>query len=227
MRNWKIVGFIATLVIGLSMPLYLARVHFLGKSSETITPEPLSGFVGSENCKSCHKREYDLWKGSHHDLAMAAASDETVLADFNDATFEQHGVVSRFYGKGDRYFVSTPGPGGEMGEFEITHTFGWYPLQQYLVPFPDGRYQCLPIAWDVDEKRWYHLYRDPPIAPDDWLYWTNAGQNWNGMCAECHSTNLKKNYDVDTDSYQTTWSDIDVGCEACHGPNFRTWPARR
>jgi Tfp pilus assembly protein PilF len=141
---------------------------------------------------------------------MAVASDETVLADFNDATFEHHGVVSRFYRKGDGYFVSTPGPGGEMGEFEITHTFGWYPLQQYLVPFPGGRYQCLPIAWDVDEKRWYHLYRDTPIAPDDWLYWTNAD-----------STNLTKNYDVDTDSYQTTWSDIDVGCEACHGPGSR------
>ena len=57
-----------------------------------------------------------------------------------------------------------------------------------------------------------------PIDPDDWLYWTNAAQNWNGMCAQCHSTNLEKNYDIETDSYNTTWSDIDVGCEACHGP---------
>jgi tetratricopeptide (TPR) repeat protein len=221
MRNWKIAGFIATLVIGLSMPLYLARVHFLGKPSATLMPERLAGFVGSEKCKSCHKREYDLWKGSHHDLAMDVASDETMLGDFNDATLEHHGVVSRFYRRDGRFYAHTPGPDGEMGDFELTHTFGWYPLQQYLVPFPGGRYQCLPIAWDVDKKRWYHLYPDTPINPDDWLYWTNAGQNWNGMCAECHSTNLKKNYDVDTDSYQTTWSDIDVGCEACHGPGSR------
>ncbi len=221
MRNWKIAGFIATLVIGLSMPLYLARVHFLGKPSATLMPERLAGFVGSEKCKSCHKREYDLWKGSHHDLAMDVASDETMLGDFNDATLEHHGVVSRFYRRDGRFYAHTPGPDGEMGDFELTHTFGWYPLQQYLVPFPGGRYQCLPIAWDVDKKRWYHLYPDTPINPDDWLYWTNAGQNWNGMCAECHSTNLKKNYDVDTDSYETTWSDIDVGCEACHGPGSR------
>jgi Tfp pilus assembly protein PilF len=152
---------------------------------------------------------------------MEVASGETVLGDFNDATFAHHGVVSRFYRKGDRFFVHTPGPGGEMGDFEVTHTFGWYPLQQYLVPFPGGRLQCLPIAWDVAEKRWYHLYPDPPTDPEDWLYWTKAGQNWNGMCAECHSTNLKKDYDVATDSYQTTWSDIDVGCEACHGPGSR------
>jgi tetratricopeptide (TPR) repeat protein len=108
-----------------------------------------------------------------------------------------------------------------MGDFEITYTFGWYPLQQYLVPFPGGRLQCLPIAWDVKAKKWYHLYPKAPIDPGDWLYWTNAGQNWNGMCAECHSTNLKKNYDIQNDAYQTTWSEIDVSCETCHGPASR------
>ncbi len=221
MKNWKIAGFLATLVIGLSMPLYLARVHFLGRPSATVEPAPPARFVGSEKCKSCHKREYDLWKDSDHDHAMEVASDKTVLGDFNNRTFEQNGVVSRFYRKKGRFYVHTQGPDGRMGDYEVTHTFGWYPLQQYLVPFPGGRYQCLPIAWDVDKKRWYHLYPDPPIDPKDWLYWTNAGQNWNGMCAECHSTNLKKNYDADTDSYQTTWSDIDVGCEACHGPGSR------
>ncbi len=221
MKNWKIAGIIATLVIGLSLPLYLARVHLLGRPSATLEPFPSATFVGSEECKACHKREYDLWKDSHHDRAMEVASEETVLGDFNDRTFEHHNVVSRFYRKGGKFYVHTPGPDAGMGDFEVTHTFGWYPLQQYLVPFPGGRLQCLPLAWDVDKKRWYHLYPDPPIDPKDWLYWTNAGQNWNGMCAECHSTNLKKNYDVDSDSYETTWSDIDVGCEACHGPGSR------
>ena len=75
-----------------------------------------------------------------------------------------------------------------------------------------------PSSWDVKAKKWYHLYPQAPIDPGDWLYWTNAGQNWNGMCAECHSTNLKKNYDLQNDAYQTTWSEIDVSSEACHGP---------
>ena len=149
---------------------------------------------------------------------MEVAGDDSVLGDFNDAEFTIHGVTSRFYRKDGGFFVYTQGPGGEMGEFEISHTFGWYPLQQYLVPFPGGRLQCLPIAWDVKGKKWYRVPPVENIAPDDWLYWTNNGQNWNGMCAECHSTNLKKNYDPDSDSYNTTWSDIDVGCEACHGP---------
>ena len=221
MRNWKITGILATLVIGLAMPLYLARVHFVGGLPATARPEPAARFVGSEQCKSCHKHEYDLWKGSHHDHAMHIASDETVLGDFNDAAFEHHGVVSRFTRREGRFLVHTQGPTGRMDEFEITHTFGWVPLQQYLVPFPGGRLQCLPLAWDVDRERWYHLYPDAPIDPEDWLYWTNAGQNWNGMCAQCHSTNLQKNYDSRTDTYQTTWSDINVGCEACHGPGSR------
>jgi hypothetical protein len=38
------------------------------------------------------------------------------------------------------------------------------------------------------------------------------------MCANCHSTNLRKNYTIDTDSYATDWDIINVSCESCHGP---------
>jgi tetratricopeptide (TPR) repeat protein len=177
--------------------------------------------VGGERCKSCHQPEYNLWKGSHHDHAMEAADEASVLGDFNDTVFQHHGISSRFYRREGKYFVHTRGPEGKMGDFEISHTFGWFPLQQYLVPFPGGRLQCLPIAWDSRDKRWFHLTPEDPPDPKDWLYWTNAAQNWNGMCAECHSTNLKKNYDIAGDRYHTTWTDIDVGCEACHGPGSR------
>ena len=214
MLYWKLTGIIATLVIILSIPLYLLRVKSINPRGES---EPHSTFVGSLKCMDCHKNEFDKWQGSHHDHAMHVADNLTVLGDFNNAVFENRGIRSRFYRKGGKFFVETPGPDGKMGEFEITHTFGWFPLQQYLVPFPGGRLQCLPIAWDERDKKWYHLYPDLS-DPKDWLYWTRAGQNWNGMCAECHSTNLKKNYDPATDTYNTTWSDINVGCEACHGP---------
>jgi hypothetical protein len=62
------------------------------------------------------------------------------------------------------------------------------------------------------------LYPDQDVPPGDWLHWTGAAQTWNGMCAECHSTNLRKGYDAEKDAYTTTWSEIDVSCEACHGP---------
>ncbi len=218
MKRWKITGLMATIGIILSIPLYLQKMTSVTSYSDGVHTALSATFTGSKKCMDCHKNEYDKWQDSHHDHAMDVANDKTVLGDFNDAEFEIHNVTSRFYRKDEKFLVHTRGPDGQMGEFEVTHTFGWYPLQQYLVPFPGGRLQCLPIAWDVTEKRWYHLNPDGPVDPKDWLYWTNAGQNWNGMCAECHSTNLKKKYDMKSDTYQTTWSDIDVGCEACHGP---------
>ncbi len=215
MTRWKITGLIATLVIILSIPAYILKENYFRRLP---APQHAPTFAGSRKCMDCHRAEYDKWQNSLHDRAMEVAADTTVLGDFNNAAVEFHGVTSRFYRKDSKFFVYTQGPDGKMGEFEITYTFGWYPLQQYLVPFPGGRLQCLPIAWNVIEKKWYHLYPKAPIDPDDWLYWTNAGQNWNGMCAECHSTNLKKSYDIQSDAYQTTWSEIDVSCEACHGP---------
>jgi predicted CXXCH cytochrome family protein len=221
MRNWKITGFIATIVIILAIPIYYLKVEYGRTLQHETVKEPPATFVGSKKCIDCHKKAYDKWQNSLHDHAMDVADETTVLGDFDNAVFEIHGTTSRFYRKDGKFFVYTQGPNSKMAEFEVTHTFGWYPLQQYLVPFPNGRLQCLPIAWDVREKKWYHLYPKEPLDPKDWLYWVNAGQNWNGMCAECHSTNLKKNYDLNTDAYKTTWSDIDVGCEACHGPGSR------
>jgi len=217
--TWETIGLIAALVIIVSLPLYyFSEVKRTGQQE---APAAEATFVGSTECRDCHQLEYDNWTGSHHDLAMDIASESMVLGDFNDAEFTIHGITSRFYRKDERFFVYTNGPGGEMGEFEITHTFGWYPLQQYLIPFPGGRLQTLPIAWDSRQNQWYRVPPEDVTDPNDWLYWTNAAQNWNGMCAQCHSTNLKKNYDPETDSYNTTFSDIDVGCEACHGAGSR------
>lgn len=218
LNAWRITGLIATLAIILSIPLYTFTERRRAAFPERLAPQATAAFVGSQVCRDCHKQQYDKWKGSHHERAMDLATDQTVLGDFGDAVFEHLGVTSRFFRREGKFYVHTSGPQGEMGDFEITHTFGWFPLQQYLVPFPGGRLQCLPLAWDIRNKRWFHLYPDRTIDPRDWLYWTNNAQNWNGMCAECHSTDLRKNYDPQADTYQTTWSEISVGCEACHGP---------
>ena len=216
-RVWEWVGILAALTIVTALPAYYLIVE-KNRHSTAVEDDSRPAFVGSNSCRDCHNREYDAWQGSHHDLAMDVASEESVLGDFGDVEVTLRGVTSRFYRRDGKFYVHTNGPGGEMGEFEITHTFGWYPLQQYLVPFPGGRLQALHLAWDSRDKRWFLVSPSEPVEPDDWLYWTNAAQNWNGMCAQCHSTNLEKNYDPATDSYSTTWSDIDVGCEACHGP---------
>ena len=183
-------------------------------------------FVGRESCQECHETAAAAFAGSHHDLAMDHADADTVLGDFNDTSFTTNGMTSRFFRRGGDFFVETEGGDGSMEEFRISYTFGVTPLQQYLVAFPDGRLQALGIAWDsrtIEEggQRWFHLYPGEKVDHRDVLHWTRVSQNWNYMCADCHSTNLRKNYDEVTDTYATKWSEIDVSCEACHGPSSR------
>ena len=161
---------------------------------------------------------YRDWSGSHHDLAMQVAGQDSVLGDFNDSAFVNYGVTTRFFTENGRFMVNAEGADGQMADFEIAYTFGVEPLQQYLVEFPGGRLQTLGVAWDTEQGRWFHLYPDERIGADDPLHWTGPLQNWNFMCAECHSTNLQKNFDLETDSYDTRWDSVDVGCQACHGP---------
>jgi predicted CXXCH cytochrome family protein len=179
-------------------------------------------FVGSETCAGCHRAEAELWRGSQHERAMQHATEKSVLGDFNEASFDYYGVHSRFFRKDKKFLVETDGPDGKLGMFEVKYTFGVDPLQQYLIEFPDGRLQALSIAWDSRPKeqggqRWFHLYPNEEIKHDDILHWTKLNQNWNFMCAECHSTGVQKNYNAANDRFGTTWTEINVGCEACHG----------
>jgi predicted CXXCH cytochrome family protein len=202
---------------------------WVGGRSQQGTPSPhaLSGFlatyVGAQACGACHASEYMAWQGSHHALAMQHANRQTVLGNFNEAKFSHGGVTSTFFKRGEKFFVNTDGPDGKLRDYEIKYTFGVTPLQQYLIEFPDGRIQALAIAWDVRPKsqggqRWFHLYPKERITHEDELHWTRPAQNWNFMCADCHSTDLQKNFDATSNRFNTQWAEINVGCEACHGP---------
>jgi tetratricopeptide (TPR) repeat protein len=224
LHKWRVTGITATLVIILVVPVYVVKelaIRSAKTTDEAGWPTDSAKFVGRGACVDCHREAYESWLGSHHDHAMAEAADSTVLGDFDDATFEHGNITARFFKKDGKFLVHTQGPGGEPRDFEIAYTFGITPLQQYLIPFPGGRLQSLTIAWDTVREEWFYLYPGQDIPPDDWLHWTRGAQNWNGMCAECHSTNLIKNYDPETKSFATTWSEIDVSCEACHGPGSR------
>ena len=183
-------------------------------------------FAGSDTCAQCHPGETKLWRTSQHKQAMDHATNPSVLGDFNETGFDYYGVHSRFFRKDGKFFVETDGPDGKLATFEVKYTFGVDPLQQYLIEFPDGRLQALSIAWDSRPKaqggqRWFHLYPSEEIKHDDILHWTKLNQNWNFMCAECHSTGVRKNYDAANDRFATSFTEISVGCEACHGQGSR------
>jgi predicted CXXCH cytochrome family protein len=175
-----------------------------------------------------------LWQGSHHERAMQPANDSTVLGNFADASVADGATVSHLFRRGGRFMVRTDGPDGAPHDYEIKFTFGVAPLQQYLVSMPGGRLQALRIAWDSRPResggqRWFLLYPGRKLSVGDPLHWTGIDQNWNFMCADCHSTNLRKNYHPATRTFTTNYAEIDVACEACHGPgsDHVAWAARR
>ena len=234
-RRYRWVGLIAIAVLVLGAIAYGWRSSTRSSPvTSAIAPPAASpakaSFVGAGACAGCHSSENAAWQNSQHAKAMQHATGETVLGDFNNAHFTYDGIVSTFFRRDGKFFVNTDGADGKLADFQILYTFGLYPLQQYLVAFPDGRMQALSIAWDARPKsagggRWYHLYPNDHITYKDPLHWTRLNQNWNWMCADCHTTKLDRNYDAAANTYSTTWKEINVACEACHGPgsNHVAW----
>ncbi len=180
-------------------------------------------YAGTEKCQSCHKKEFELFKTSDHYHAMDTVSAATVKGDFNNSRFIYHGDTAFFYQRDGHYFVRTTDSTGVKKEFLISYTFGWRPLQQYLVKFDDGRIQVLPFCWDAREKakggqRWFHLYDKERISHTDELFWMGINQNWNYMCADCHTTEFKKNFSLAENKFHSSWTESRVSCESCHGP---------
>lgn len=230
-RNWLLAS-------GLALLLVIAGIVFAtsARATPSASPPPLSPlataaavpplnaptYVGAEVCKTCHEPEFKAWSGSHHDLAMQIATEASVLGNFANAKLNYNDIDTTFFRRGDKFMVRTDGPDGKLADYEISHTFGVYPLQQYMVAFPGGRYQFLQHAWDTRAKseggqRWFHLQLGQKVDHKDPLHWTGLYQNWALQCAECHSTDLRKGYDTASNTYKTTFSEINVACEACHG----------
>jgi tetratricopeptide (TPR) repeat protein len=217
--------------LALALTLIAALAWWTARPDSKRAPTPeasgprqiVAEFVGSESCSGCHQAQHAAWKTSQHALAMQHASPDTVRGNFDDARYVFDGVTSTFFRRDGKYFVRTDGPDGQLADFEVKYTFGLEPLQQYLVELPGGRLQALAVTWDTRPEdqggqRWFRQYPDEKLDFRDELHWTQRAQNWNFMCADCHSTNVRKGYDAATHAFATQWSEISVGCESCHGP---------
>jgi tetratricopeptide (TPR) repeat protein len=188
-------------------------------------------FVGSASCAECHRAEHAAWKGSQHERAMQHATAGTVLGDFSGSTYTRDGVTSTFFKRDGRFVIRTDGPDGKLTDFEVKYTFGVEPQQQYLVELPGGRLQAVSVTWDTRPKeaggqRWFRQYPKEKLDHLDELHWTQRAQNWNFMCADCHSTDVRKGYDDAKDVYDTRYAEVSVGCESCHGPGSAHVAAR-
>jgi tetratricopeptide (TPR) repeat protein len=185
-------------------------------------------FGKSPSCKSCHEEAYANWEGSHHALAereLNLASDKEA---FDPPWRFPHGTqVSQARTTNGQLQVITLGPRNAVEPFPVARVLGVSPLRQFLVPFPGGRFQMTELAFDPQHPDWFDVYGEEDRKPGEWGHWTGRGMTWNQMCAGCHNTAVRKNYDARTDNYATTMAERGVGCEACHGAmaDHNAWQA--
>lgn len=205
----------------------VATVLWGGAAAAPVAP------VGSDVCRPCHASEYLQWQGSHHQLAMQPATRASVLAPFRGESVRRDGTTSRFDGRGGRFQITTQDPHGVVRTFAVTYVLGVAPLQQYLVPLPDGSLHAFEWAWDTRPaaaggQRWFTPASgvgSGPAPPP----WTGPTMNWNLACADCHVTGYRKRFDTASSRYRSEWSEAGVGCEACHGNGAAhvAWARRR
>ena len=183
-----------------------------------VQPAHAQDYVGSDACIACHEDEGAAWAQSHHALAWTEVSDGAVLADFDGTGFDHDGMSVTFRDENGSPVASVTEKDGVTTEYPVHSVVGIAPLQQYLFETEPGRLQSFDVVWDTENNRWFHLYPDQDLPPDDGLHWSGPYKNWNARCAECHATGFAKSYDSQTRQYSSTQSEIGVGCEACHGP---------
>lgn len=204
--------------------LFSANSTAVAVANDSTAPKNVSSaYAGAQACQSCHQSEYDQWQQSDHFKAMQAANKDTVLGDFNDIDVNFHDIATRFFIENGQYKITTTNKQNKVETFDVPYTFGFYPLQQYLVDVGEGKLQAFNIAWDSRSKeeggqRWYHLQPIEKITPEHPFFWQRHFQNWNSRCADCHTTDLKRNFEPKTNSFDTQFSEVNVACESCHGP---------
>ena len=154
-------------------------------------PPPADPWAGSMSCAPCHAEQHAAWVGSHHALAeRPAAAVQGVWKDRAPLT-----------GGGDTAFV---------------RVIGVDPLWQPLVDM-GGRTQVSSRAWDTTKGEWFDIF-DDARQPGEWGHWTGRGMTWDRQCAACHVTAPAVSSSRD-ERYATTWRELGVACEACHGPS--------
>jgi tetratricopeptide (TPR) repeat protein len=179
--------------------------------------------AGSSRCQSCHSVFYQKWATSHHGLAMQAFSArlaQSVLKPQKQA-IAIGGLGYRVVFEGGAGFVEESGPKG-VRRLPMQHAMGGKNTYYFLTPMERGRLQVLPLAYDVKKEAWYDMaasgVRMHAEGPADRpLAWTDPSFTFNTSCYGCHVSQLRTNYDLKTDTYNSTWRESGINCETCHG----------
>ena len=204
----------ACLLFALTVFLRASEPQIPSPKPQVPSPNIASEYLGSASCARCHDAEHTQWKNSLHIKMTKPVAEATVLGDFRDGTkFADHDRSYTLGTKDGKPFVSISFGGRQAETFSVDYTLGAKRYQGYLSTLPDGRMYVLPVFWHVADQRWLDWKEITPI-PDGAH---DIRQIWNSNCFNCHATNIVQGYDVPGKKYQSTWTEMGIGCEACHG----------
>ena len=191
------------------------------------TPRDLHAreYVGSGECRRCHDDHHESWSRTFHRTMTQEAGEESVLGAFDGRSLQYGGIDARMLRDGEQFVIET------LGErWVIDRTVGSRRYQQYLARRGPDEWVRLPIAWDVEEQRFFHmnaafLTPDPASIEADTVHtaitradYERHVTRWNDNCVFCHNVAPDPALDPDTGRFATEVAELGIGCEACHGP---------
>lgn len=187
-----------------------------------------AGYAGDSACEGCHAEEFGKWKGSNHGLAERPLNAGLDKAAFDpEKTFSHASQTTTAKWNDGAATLRALGFDNADQPWKVERVIGHNPLRQFLVAGVGGRLHATEACWDPHKNEWFNVYGEEDRKPGEWGHWTGRGMVWNTMCAGCHNTRVRKNYDEATDSFHTAMAHPTVSCESCHGPmkDHATWQA--
>lgn len=198
--------------LGLSLRAAGLLVLFVLAAPGSLRGQEVPRYVGPDVCTKCHASVHQQWGESLHSKILQPATRSSVLGDFGAGKIALHDSKYSIQFRNGKYYIAESDLTGKPEEHVIQYTLGSRRVQHYLTTLPDGRIVVLPPTWDVLRKTW--VSSDEIENPEE-----SAGvQVWNKSCYSCHVSGEQKNFDLEHDRYATTWRDLSIDCESCHGP---------
>jgi Tfp pilus assembly protein PilF len=221
-KKTKFVSLVFFLLIAAGLAFYLFKAdlpsfrHAGGGDSDS------SAYSGTQSCRECHEKFYQLWAPSHHGLAMQPFTAElfqnSLSAQDGKTTIGDTEYRMEFNGKQGR--ITETGPEGDK-KYPIVHAMGGKNVYYFLTPMDRGRLQVLPLAYDVRRQSWFDTaksgIRHFQDIEEDPVGWKDPEYTFNTSCYGCHVSQFARNYDPETDTYHSVWREPGINCEACHG----------
>ena len=215
-----------TLFFAISILVMLSSVYcpaWAVADEKEATNEKLKEYTGSQPCRQCHEKFYKLWSTSHHGLAMQPYTSELAKEFKTQKNKLTIGNASYLAHTGvDQGWITETGPNGEK-KYKIVHVMGGKNVYYLLTPMDKGRLQVLPLAYDVRDEKWFStsgsgVRHFPGHSTSEEIDWRDPEYTFNTSCYGCHVSQLSRNYDIETKTYNTKWAEPGINCETCHGP---------